>query len=244
MNQTRVLIVDDDPKIRNVLKMCLETEGYEIAEAGDAAETLSLVAKQPFDLITLDINLGAISGFDVAREIRQNSDVPIIMVTGKGDIIDRVVGLEIGADDYIVKPFHLREVLARVQTVLRRAKANATPMHSESNSVPDKVARLRFDGMTAHLQHFELLNRQGVPCELTSGDFKLLSVFLNNPKRPLTRETLLDLIGGIEWTPLDRTIDNQVARLRKKIERDPSHPKLIKTVRGIGYVFAADVETA
>lgn len=242
MTRTRILVVDDEPKIRTVLRKCLEAEGYRVTETNGATDTLEQVSKTQFDLITLDINLGRESGFDVARKIRQTSDTPIIMVTGKGDLIDRVVGLEIGADDYITKPFHLREVLARIHSVLRRTKKDAPSGQTDNNSGSKQHPDVKFDGMVAHLDRYELMDRQGVPCELTSGDFKLLGVFLNNPKRPLTRETLLDLTGGIEWTPLDRTIDNQVARLRKKIERDLSRATLIKTVRGIGYMFTADVE--
>jgi DNA-binding response OmpR family regulator len=245
MRNTSVLVVDDDPKIRTLLRNCFEDEGYEIFEAGDAAAALDIIDQTKLDLITLDLHLGRDDGFEVARVVRKISQVPIIMLTGKDDVIDRIVGLEIGADDYITKPFHVREVLARVRSVLRRTAG-------QTDAVPDAVHKdnckdagsdaVRFDGLVAVQDRFELWDRNGRCCDLTSGDFKLLNVFLGHPKRILSRERLMDLIDGPGWAPLDRTIDNQVARLRKKIERDPADPKLIKTVRGIGYTLACDLE--
>ncbi len=231
-----ILIVDDDPKIRAVLRRCFEGEGASVCEAGDKATTLSSVAKHPFDLITLDLDLGADDGFDVARTIRKTSATPIIMVTGKDDVIDRVVGLEIGADDYISKPFHLREVVARVKSVLRRTRHPvAQPTLAEGSTA------MRFDDMTAVIEEMTLYGRDGALVDLTSGEFTLLSVFLARPKRVLSREQLMDLVGGHSYAPLDRTIDNQIARLRKKIERNPAAPRLISTIRGIGYSFTCDV---
>ena len=196
------------------------------------------------DLLTLDINLGTDNGVELAREIRQQSQVPIVMVTGKDDVIDRVVGLEVGADDYISKPFHVRELTARIKSVMRRSTGKMSTPSSTKYGIDtqDTAPTLRFDGMVATPERLELRNRDGRDCHLTSGDFKLLNVFLQRPKRILSRDQLMDLTGGIEWTPLDRTIDNQVARLRKKIERDPSRPQLIKPVRGVGYMLASDVE--
>jgi DNA-binding response OmpR family regulator len=200
-------------------------------------------------LVTLDLQLGVDDGLDVARTIRKRSKVPIVMVTGKDDVVDRVVGLELGADDYITKPFHVREVLARVRSVLRRAgdgqEPPATVAAEPAGSVETCQSRAYvFDGLKIVPDRFELFDREGRLCDLTSGDFKLLTVFLGNAKRVLSRDTLMDLTGGPEWSPLDRTIDNQVARLRKKIERDPANPKLIKTVRGVGYSFACEVTRA
>ncbi len=165
------------------------------------------------------------------------------MVTGKDDVIDRVVGLEIGADDYITKPFHVREILARIRAVLRRqpempSAADRAPV----NGGVEAIAAFHFDGIVVVPDRMDVIDRDGDDCGLTSGDFALLKVFLERPKRVLSRDQLMDLTGGVDWSPLDRTIDNQVARLRKKIERNPSDPKLIKTVRGVGYTFACDVE--
>ena len=245
MAEAQILVVDDDPKVRTLLRRCFEGEGFTVVEAEDAATALDLAHHSRPDLITLDIHLGQGNGFEVARTVRTFSDVPIIMITGKDDVIDRVVGLELGADDYITKPFHLRELIARVKSVLRRTGLRrADPLHDTSDA--DRLNDPRsdsfaFDGLTATPERFELIDRDGHPCELTASDFRLLNVFLSRPKRILSREQLLDLIGGPDWTPLDRTIDNQIARLRKKVEREPANPKLITTVRGAGYSFTCDV---
>ena len=243
-NQT-ILVVEDDPKIRTLLSNVLQDEGFSVLESDCGAKMMELIESRPISLVTLDIQLGSDNGFELAREIRRTSQVPIIMLTGKDDVIDRVVGLEVGADDYITKPFHIREVVARIRSVLRRAGDRA--VYSKEVSAPasepsDETLHFHFDEMVAIPERLELLDRNGVDCGLTSGDFKLLRVFLSRPKRVLSRDQLMDFTGGLEWNPLDRTIDNQVARLRKKIERDSSVPKLIKTVRGIGYTFACDVQ--
>ncbi len=237
MKSAVILVVDDDPKIRNVLRRCFEGEGAIVREAGDKAGTLAAIAQHPIDLITLDLDLGEDDGFDVARAIRKISAVPIIMVTGKDDVIDRVVGLEIGADDYVSKPFHLREVVARIKSVLRRTRDTA-PKPSLAAGSP----AWHFDDMTAVIDEMTLFDRNGDLIDLTSGEFKLLSIFLARPKRVLSREQLMDLVGGHCYAPLDRTIDNQIARLRKKIERNPAAPRLISTIRGVGYSFTCDVQ--
>lgn len=239
MSDQTILIVEDEIKIRSLLRNVLEDNGFCVHEAETANQVAQVLSEVAVDLVTLDIHLGKDNGIDLARQIRRDSDVPIIMVTGNDDVIDRVVGLEVGADDYITKPFHVREVVARIKTVLRRAGHQSGVSVSESHDETD--AHYSFDGMTAIPTRLELVDRDGADCGLTSGDFKLLRVFLERPKRVLSRDQLMDLTGGIEWSPLDRTVDNQVARLRKKIERDPSSPKLIKTVRGVGYTLACDV---
>lgn len=244
MTNPTILVVDDDIKIRSLLRNVLEDDGFCVCEAQTEEEVLQIIAKTPLSLITLDLNLGSESGINIARQIRRTSNVPIIMVTGKDDVIDRVVGLEVGADDYITKPFHVREVVARIKSVLRRSEGSAPQVEATVEGVHSDTESMqfRFDGMTAVPDQMKLLDRTNAECELTSGDFRLLDVFLNRPKRILSRDQLMDLTGGTEWNPLDRAIDNQIARLRKKIEREPSEPKLIKTVRGVGYTFACDVE--
>lgn len=234
MPQKKVLVVDDDPKVRALLRRCLEGDGFLVDEAADGAGVRRAFAKVVPDLVTLDLNLGPEDGLDIARDIRRSHDVAIMMVTGKDDVIDRVVGLELGADDYLTKPFHVREVLARVRSILRRTEGRP-----QGQPVDDVAGRslLYLDGLTVDLDRLVLTDREGLDCDLTTADFKLLSAFLHNAKRTLSRDRLMDLIDGAEWAPLDRTIDNQVARLRKKIERDPGHPLLIKTVRGIGYML-------
>lgn len=240
MTQKRILVVDDDAKIRTLLRRCLEGDGCIVDEATTSQDVRDAFATDMPDLVTLDLNLGAEDGLNIAREIRQDHDVPIIMVTGKDDVIDRVVGLELGADDYLTKPFHVREVLARVRSVLRRAERQPPAPAAEPapKAVPNNDL-LDLDGLKIGLDQMLLIDRSGQHCELTTADFKLLAAFLDNPQKPLSRDRLMDLIGGHDWAPLDRTIDNQVARLRKKIERDVSRPVLIKTVRGVGYMLTA-----
>lgn len=237
MKNSLILIVDDDPKIRTLLRRFIEGSGGRVREAADKNSALVALENEAIDLITLDLDLGQDDGLDIARAIRAVSKVPIVMITAKDDVIDRVVGLEIGADDYITKPFHLREVVARINSVLRRTsdKANTNPALLTSQI-------WKFDGMSAIPEQMRLLDRNGNEIELTSGEFKLLEVFLTRPKRVLSREQLMDLIGGHTYAPLDRTIDNKIARLRKKIERNPSTPKLISTIRYIGYSFTCDVQ--
>lgn len=245
MSSNKILIVDDEPKMRLLLRRCLEGDGFDVIEAEDMAGTLDAIHSHNVQLVTLDLQLGRENGLEIAKRIRQHSNVPIIVVSGRDDVIDRVVGLELGADDYITKPFHVREVLARVRSVLRRTGTTENPqltVPEPSEIQPDTEEAATFDGMTAYLDRFELLDRTGAQVEMTSGDFRLLAIFLLNPKRMLSRDRIMDLLHGIEWTPLDRAIDNQVARLRKKIERDPTSPVLIKTVRGIGYMLATEVK--
>jgi DNA-binding response OmpR family regulator len=235
MNRKLVLVVDDDPKIRDLLRRCLEGDGFVVGEAVDSVSVGLALADHLPDLVMLDLNLGHDNGLDIARSIRRDHTMPIIMVTGKDDVIDRIVGLELGADDYITKPFHVREMLARVHSVLRRTAGR--PGLTVFKVIDSDGQTQLLDGLTVDRDHMTVTDRNGALCDLTTADFKLLAAFLDNPKRPLSRDRLMDLIDGPEWAPLDRAIDNQVARLRKKIERDPTRPVLIKTVRGIGYLL-------
>jgi DNA-binding response OmpR family regulator len=235
--KTRILVVDDDAKIRTLLRRLFEGEGWEVLEASSRDEVRGQLAAGKVDLVTLDLVLGGEDGLTIARELRQESNLPIIMVSGKGDTIDRVVGLEIGADDYITKPFHVREVLARVRAVLRRSEEAAT---AQSLIMAAREA-FAFGGFVVDLSKRELHTADGGNIPLTTAEFALLEAFVRNVNRVLSRDRIMDLTKGHEWNPLDRTIDNHVARLRKKIEHDPDNPLLIKTVRGIGYSFTADV---
>lgn len=228
-----ILVVDDDPKVRTLLRRCFEGEGFAVSEAKDGRELESQLERYPVSLITLDLNLGKENGLDLAREIRKDRNVPIIMLTGKGDAIDRVVGLELGADDYLAKPFELRELLARVRAVLRRSGAHQPVASDQCYAFEDWF----FDVNRRSLQH-----RNGESKDLTTSEFNLLQAFVKRPNRVLSRDDIMDLLKGQDWSPLDRSIDNLVARLRKKIEQDPDHPALIKTVRGAGYTFATDVK--
>ncbi len=237
MTGTHILVVDDDPKVRTLLRRCFEGEGFAVSEAKDGAESRACLERHPITLITLDLNLGRENGLDLAREIRKNHDVPIIMLTGKSDVVDRIVGLELGADDYLAKPFELRELLARVRAVLRRSGAGETPAAPAGQ-------RYIFDGWTFDAGRRTLTREDGADQDLTTSEFNLLEAFVMRPHRALSRDDIMDLLKGQDWSPLDRSIDNLVARLRKKVERDPDHPSLIKTVRGVGYIFAADVKRA
>lgn len=236
----QVLIVDDDPEIRTLLREYFELEGYRVSEAKDGTELRVHLEKHPVTLITLDINLPGEDGFALAREIRAKRNMPIVMISGKQDPIDRIVGLELGADDFITKPFHLREVLARVRAVLRRYQPDDRKAATLDGHRKEKC--YRFDGFELFPQRRELTNASGQVIELTTAEFNLLEMFSARPTRVMTRDNIMDLLKGHDWSPLDRSIDTLVARLRRKIESDPDHPKLIKTVRAVGYVFAVEVE--
>ncbi len=240
MTAEEILVVDDDPRVRDLLTRYLEGEGYKVAsvEHGDAMRCH--LTDNPVDLVILDLNLPGEDGLSLARELRAASDIAIIMVTGKGDPIDRVVGLEVGADDYIPKPFELREVLARIRAVLRRAANRTTEAPTIEAGTPSGC--IGFAGWRFDPSKRELRNPNGEMVSLSTGEFDLLATFLQNPTRVLNRDQLLDQFRGQDWSPFDRSIDTQVGRLRKKIERDPGNPDLIKTVRGVGYVFSTDVE--
>jgi two-component system, OmpR family, response regulator len=235
-NSGHILIVDDEPRVRTLLRRCLEGEGFAVSEAKDGAEMRRRLEHEAVSLITLDLNLGAENGLDLAREIRKERNVPIIMLTGKGDAIDRVVGLEVGADDYLAKPFEMRELVARVRAVLRRAQPAERPSSAGQ--------RYTFAGWTFDIDQRSLKRRDGAEQDLTTSEFNLLEAFVKRPHRVLSRDDIMDLLKGQDWSPLDRSIDNLVARLRKKVELDPDRPTLIKTVRGVGYTFSAHVERA
>jgi DNA-binding response OmpR family regulator len=215
----------------------LEPEGYRVSEAHDGQAVFSVLNAGDVDLITLDLTLASEDGLDIARRIRAIAAVPIIMITGKGDTIDRIVGLELGADDYISKPFHVREVLARVRSVLRRSQEGSISLHQQSRA--NKV--FRFANWVLDCDKRELRSTVGTLSQLTTAEFDLLVILVQRPNRVLSRDTLLDLLKGQDWAAYDRIIDTQIARLRKKIEVNPEAPELIKTVRGIGYSFTADV---
>lgn len=237
MSAGHIVVVDDDPKVRTLLRRCLEGEGFSVSEAKDRQELEACLDRQPASLITLDLNLGRENGLDIARDVRSDRNIPIIMLTGKGDAIDRVVGLEIGADDYLVKPFELRELVARIRAVLRRSGASA-----ESAGATLSGSRYAFGDWALDVNKRNLTRRDGTDAQLTSSEFNLMHAFVRRPHRVLSRDDIMDLLKGHDWSPLDRSIDNLIARLRKKVEQDPERPALIKTVRGAGYVFTADVE--
>ncbi len=210
-----ILVVDDEAEIRSVLRAALEEEGYFVVEAGSKAEAVSAFAAHPISLITLDLRLAHENGLDLAREFRAKRNVPVIMITGKDDALDRIVGLELGADDYITKPFHVREVLLRVRNALKRYDLPAADNTSADASAGRVFA---FDNCRLNALTRELKTIQGDPIDLTDYEFRLLSLLVANPGRVLSRAELSLALNGHEWSPLDRTIDGHVARLRRKIE--------------------------
>jgi DNA-binding response OmpR family regulator len=233
--------VDDEPAICSILRSGLETEGYEVSEAGNKVELLRCLQLAPIDLIVLDLDLGGEDGLQLAREVRAQHNIPIIMITGKADAFDRVAGLEQGADDYIVKPFHIRELLMRTRSVLRRYELESV-VEDAGNFVSVPAERYKFDDHVLDVPRRELKTVSGGTIDLTDAEFGLLLSFLRRPARILSRDELMHVLNGRDWSPEDRTIDGHVARLRRKIDSQSETPRLIKSVRGVGYVFTGDVE--
>ncbi len=235
-----ILVVDDDPRIRQMLMRYFEDEGYKVTAVADGAGMRAGLRANSVDIILLDLSLpGGQDGFDLAREVRATSDIPIIMLTGRDDVLDRIIGIELGADDYIAKPFHLREVHARLKSILRRRqpKAPITPPPAETGS-----ATIRFEGWHLDRARRQLKNPDDVEVELTTGEFEMLCAFIDHPGRVMTRDFLMDVTRGRHLEAFDRTIDAQIVRLRRKIEADAKHPQLIKAVRGVGYVFTGKID--
>jgi DNA-binding response OmpR family regulator len=230
----RVLIVDDDDAIREMTGEYLQEHGYEIALAADGAQLREAFAKAAPDVVLLDLNLPGEDGLALTRWLRANHDVAIIMVTGAGEVVDRVVGLEVGADDYLAKPFDLRELRARLTSVLRRTRAPKQAPGGAALARRVRVGRCQLD-----LDTHQLVDDQGVEQTLTGMEFDLLRVFVENANRVLSRDQLLSLTRNREWEPFDRSIDIRIARLRRKIETDPEKPAAIRTVRGAGYMFVS-----
>jgi two-component system, OmpR family, response regulator len=233
--QDHILIVDDDAEIRTLLREFLEKHDSRVSAAANGREMRVATAASFPDLIVLDLMLPGDDGLDLCRELRSRSSVPIIMLTARGDETDRVVGLELGADDYVAKPFSARELVARIKTVLRRARA------LPENLQQDEVASYRFAGWTLDLATRNLVSPAGVVVALSGTEFRLLRVFLDHPNRVLTRDQLIDLMLSRDAGPFDRAVDVQVSRLRHRLGDDAREPAILKTVRGHGYVLAAGV---
>lgn len=232
-----ILVVDDDPVVRELLREYLGGYGYEVFEAESAEAMRTFMVQRVPDVVLLDVGLPGEDGLSLARFVRERHDIGIIMVSGAGETVDRIVGLEVGADDYVAKPFDPRELRVRLKNVLRRyrrAASEPVPEQRESNPTSHQVAvgACRFD-----LDARRLLGTDGEEVPLTSMEFDLLRVLVERPNRPLTRDQLLNLTQNRDWDPFDRSIDIRIARLRRKIEHDPDRPLVIKTVRGIGYMF-------
>jgi len=231
-----VLIVDDDPRLCRLLERYLVREGYETASAHTCAHAREQIAKNTPSLILLDIILPDGDGLAFLRELRGEGAIPVILLTGKGDVIDRVVGLELGADDYITKPFEERELLARIRTVLRRASPAPSLEQTTTSSI------LTFAGWSLDTEAQELTSPGDVSVPLTTYEFRMLQALAEAAPRILARDRILDVVAGRDAMPLDRSVDVLIAKLRKKIEIEPSSPQLIKTVRGSGYKISVPVK--
>ena len=233
----RVLVVDDDPAMQRMVSDYLETHGMRVAVAANKFEMSRHLGTGSFNIVLLDLRLGQEDGLDLLRDLRGRSDLPVIITTGhRRDEVDRVVGLELGADDYVMKPFSLRELLARIRVVLRRVDISARPVQ-ESGPV-----RSRFGQWTLDRRSRRLIQGDGSAVVLTKGEYALLLAFVDAPQRPLSREQLLQATR-VHEDVFDRSIDVQILRLRRKLEADPSQPRVIVTERGVGYVFAMAVAT-
>ncbi|HEX2827624.1 MAG TPA: response regulator [Burkholderiales bacterium] len=232
----RVMIVEDDPAIREMVADYLGDKGYEVHQAESGADMREAVERNLPDVVLLDIGLPGEDGLSLARFLRERYDVGIIMVTGSGDVVDRVVGLEVGADDYVTKPFDPRELLARVKSVLRRLQSRPAPEPVKVVTERVPVGRCFLD-VASH----RLLDVSGQEVPITSMEFDLLKVFTEHPHRVLTRDQILTMTRNREWEPFDRSIDIRIARLRRKVESNPEEPQAIRTVRGAGYMFVPQV---
>ncbi len=237
MNLTHphILVVDDHADIRDLLKRFLEQHGYRVSCARDGREMKKLLEHSTIQLIVLDLMLPGEDGLTLCRELRVHSAIPIVMLTAMGEDMDRIVGLEMGADDYLAKPFNPRELLARIKAVLRRSQPQDEPPEEIG------VAHYYFAQWQLDMLRRELVDSSGIGISLSTAEFDLLKVFLERPQRVLSRDQLLDLARGREAQAFDRAIDTQVSRLRRKLEQDAKNPELIKTVWGGGYLFAAEV---
>lgn len=231
----RVLVVDDDASVRDIISEYLSTSGFEVAQAESGEAMRAALADALPDVVLLDIKMPGEDGLTLARQLRERYDVGIIMVTGAGDVFDRVVGLEIGADDYVAKPFELPELRARVRSVLRRLQAQ--PKSSAAMASPAASKRAAVGRCALDLDTHQLFAADGSEIPITNMEFDLLQVFIDHPQQVLTRDRLLTLTRNRDWEPFDRSIDIRIARLRKKVEEDAERPQVIRTVRGAGYMF-------
>ncbi|ANM31714.1 CpxR [Acidobacteria bacterium Mor1] len=222
---TRLLMIDDDEKLVALMEEYLAGHGFQVESAGDGETGLAAALAQPPELVILDLMLPGLDGLEVCRRLRQSSSVPVLMLTARGEDTERIVGLELGADDYLAKPFNTRELLARIRAILRRAR----PEPGEAATERIQVGSLTVDSGTRSV------SLHGNPVELTSTEFDLLRALARNRGMVLSREQLLEQMHGPNWAAYDRSIDVHISRLRQKIERDPRHPELLKTVRGAGY---------
>lgn len=229
MERRRVLIIDDERELRTMLRSYLEAEGFQTSEAGDGEQGLDSIAKAEPDVVILDVGLPTLDGFEVLRRLRQRSDVPVIMLTARAEEVDRVVGLTVGADDYVIKPFSPRELSARITAILRRSTMALRPLEEEEQV-------LRFEGLTIDPVKREV-ECGGHPVEVSTLEFDLLVALAAAPGRVFTRQQLMEKVWGWDYFGVDRVVDVHVVNIRKALGDDPAHPRFIGTVRGVGYKF-------
>ncbi|WP_315902706.1 response regulator [Microbaculum marinisediminis] len=230
-----IAVVDDEADIRDTVGEYLELKGYRVSRCDGGATLRALLEADTVDLVLLDVAMPEEDGLSIARYLGANTDVAFVMVTAAGEVVDRIVGLELGADDYLAKPVDLRELLARIKTVLRRGARRAAKGGSEAVETPQRVM---FGDCTLDTNAHRLIGPDGADIPITAMEFDLLRAFAEHPNRVLSRDQLLDMAHNRGWEPFDRSIDIRIARLRRKIEPDPAKPQVIKTVRGAGYMFA------
>jgi len=229
-----VLVVDDDPLVREMLADYLSAHGYSVAQAVDGETMRAELERTAPDIVLLDLRLPREDGITLARHLREHYDVGIIMVTGAGEVVDRIVGLEVGADDYVTKPFDPRELLARIKSVMRRLQSRPA---EGAAAKTDPRPRCRIGRCELDLASHQLFDESGDEIPVTAMEFDLLRIFTEHPGKALSRDRILTLTKNREWDPYDRSIDIRIARLRRKVETDPAHPQVIRTVRGVGYMF-------
>ena len=237
VKQPCVLIVEDEIASLNLLASYFEAENYTVYKAADSSTAESILSTKVIDVVLLDIKIPGKDGLALTREIRSNSDVGIILVTQRNDDIDKIVGLEMGADDYVTKPYNPRELLVRVKNLLLRLKSAST---LDTSSIKEHK-EVKFEGWTLQLGRRQLISDSGEPTQLTEGEFKLLSTLIQNAGSVLNRDQIMNRMDRRDWFPTDRTIDVLIARVRKKLGDDRTHPKYIDTARGTGYIFVAEV---
>ena len=228
-----LLLVDDEPTLREPLAEYLSGQGFSVREADSAAAARSLLVAETPDLVLLDIMMPGEDGLSLCRHLVETRGLPVILLTAKGEAMDRIIGLEIGADDYVTKPFEPRELVARIRSVLRRADRQV--------DAPVEGANYRFEGWTLEPLKRRLTDPEGTLVPISTAEFRMLRAFCDHPRRVLDRDQLLDMVQGREAHLFDRAVDNQISRLRRKIEADTKDPQFIQTVRGGGYRFAAEV---
>lgn len=251
MEKLHILSIDDDPKIGDLLRQYMEEDGHSVHILTEGRLVLPFLASHQVDVILLDIILPDTDGLTLMRDLRAQTDVPIIVVSGKDDTMDKIIGLELGADDYVTKPFHLREIAARIKTVIRRNRDDAGASAAKTDhahvqpDIAQKVtngASVRFEGWTLDNARHELRDPQGGAVALTTGEFMLLQILVQSPHRVLSRDYLFEQTRDADFEAYDRAVDIQITRLRKKMDDNPREPRFIKTIRGVGYMFIAKVE--